>query len=313
MPLQAQLIHQMRAGSESHWPSKLRERMLNELPQDVDEAERTEIFSKWSANTNYCYRFAETTMTQSVRAISARATGGRINEGDLNADEKELLALFAAAQDTWQQVCLVLRTAADSGSDQLLATESVVLNRPLAKQIDLNMGMLLVRGEVEESSGPAEDGVAGKMARAFGDEAAVYWGGPNKQRGVGLCVHGIEGLPGSAEVAPGMRIYTCSGLDVEACADQVLEGKAQPLDFRWFVGRHGALRDSAGEWGSVACARPIALKQCLGLPKPLWHEVMELCGGEYAQLSRLELLKRDDLTGDEEDDEDEDEPSVKTQ
>ena len=25
-------------------------------------------------------------------------------------------------------------------------------------------------------------------------------------------------------------------------------------------------------WVSVACARPVALKQCLGLPKPLWHE-----------------------------------------
>ena len=32
----------------------------------------------------------------------------------------------------------------------------------------------------------------------------------------------------------------------------------------------------------------VALKQCLGLPKPLWHEVMELCGGECATLSRLE-------------------------
>ena len=39
----------------------------------------------------------------------------------------------------------------------------------------------------------------------------------------------------------------------------------------------------------------MALKQCLGLPKPLWHEVLELCGGEMGELSRIELLKRDDL------------------
>lgn len=39
----------------------------------------------------------------------------------------------------------------------------------------------------------------------------------------------------------------------------------------------------------------MALKQCIGLPKPLWHEVMELCGDELGVISSLELLKRDDL------------------
>ena len=43
----------------------------------------------------------------------------------------------------------------------------------------------------------------------------------------------------------------------------------------------------------------MALKQCLGLPKPLWHEVMELCGGELAAWSTIELRKRTDLEGDE--------------
>ena len=57
---------------------------------------------------------------------------------------------------------------------------------------------------------------------------------------------------------------------------------------------HAPLRHPNGR-SSVACARPVALKQCLGLPKPLWHEVLELCGGELAELSRIELLKRDDL------------------
>ena len=74
-----------------------------------------------------------------------------------------------------------------------------------------------------------------------------------------------------------------------------LDGRATPLDFRWFIGRQGPLRSAGSEWQSVACARPVALKQCLGLPKPLWHEVMELCGGECAALSAIELLKRDDL------------------
>ena len=122
-----------------------------------------------------------------------------------------------------------------------------------------------------------------------------------------------------SQVAPGMRIYTCAGLDVEAAADAVLDGTCAPLDFRWFIGRHKTLRTADAKWVSIACARPIALKQCLGLPKPLWHEVMELCGGECAALSRIELLKRDDLDEGEEpvnnivevvDDDDEDEEPV---
>ena len=39
----------------------------------------------------------------------------------------------------------------------------------------------------------------------------------------------------------------------------------------------------------------MALKQCLGLPKPLWHEVLELCGNECREISGIEILKRSDL------------------
>ena len=58
----------------------------------------------------------------------------------------------------------------------------------------------------------------------------------------------------------------------------------QPLDFRWFVGRRVGVATDDGAWCPIACARPVALKQCLGLPKPLWHEVLELCGGECLRL-----------------------------
>ena len=75
----------------------------------------------------------------------------------------------------------------------------------------------------------------------------------------------------------------------------VLAGTRRPLDFRWFVGRRSDLSTADGAWRSIACARPVALKQCLGLPKPLWHEVLELCGGELSELSRIEILKREDV------------------
>ena len=294
LPMPAQLIQQMRDGSSDVWPTKLRERMRAELPEATDEMDTDALFAKWSTNTNYAYRMAEATIVASVRAISARAKGGRIDQRELSGEERELLELYAASQDAWQQVCLVLAASGEGA-----ARESVVLNRPLAKAIDYNLAQLLVSGEEGNTEGRA-DTVANKLTMAFGGEAAVYWGGPDEQRTGGLLVHGVEGLAGSVEVAPGMRIYTCAGLDVEAAADAVLDGTCSPLDFRWFIGRHGPLRTSAAEWVSIACARPIALKQCLGLPKPLWHEVMELCGGECAALSRIELLKRTDLVDDEE-------------
>ena len=74
-----------------------------------------------------------------------------------------------------------------------------------------------------------------------------------------------------------------------------LSSALPPQDFRWFIGRHSSLECDEREWVAAACARPVALKQCLGLPKPLWHEVMELCGDWCAELSQIEIQKRTDL------------------
>lgn len=80
-----------------------------------------------------------------------------------------------------------------------------------------------------------------------------------------------------------------------------MEGEYSPLEFRFFVGCH--LYDESaldvavhlGKYQPIACARSVALKQCISLPKPLWHEVMELCGGDLGALSTLELSKGDDM------------------
>ena len=83
--------------------------------------------------------------------------------------------------------------------------------------------------------------------------------------------------------------------------DGVMAGKYKPLDFRFFIGHtkyEGAELDEAvrlGQYQPVACSRPLVLKQCIQLPKPLWHEVLEFCGGELKEISKLELAKRDDL------------------
>merc|ERR1719329_862552 len=229
----------------------------------------------FTSNTMYCYRVAETMMEERICAIGAQADEkGRINARDLKQEDLQLLALFSESQNAWQQVCLIL-SATDGAADK-----SVVLNRPLAKGINDALALRILNGAGRSTSPDSAALVAAakKLEKAFGDEAAVYWGSP--------------------ELAPGTRIYSCAGMGVEAAADAVLDGRCAPLDFRWFIGRHATLRCAEREWAAAACARPVALKQCLGLPKPLWHEVMELCGGSLAELSQVELQKRDDLEED---------------
>uniref|UniRef100_A0A7S2HS28 Uncharacterized protein n=1 Tax=Zooxanthella nutricula TaxID=1333877 RepID=A0A7S2HS28_9DINO len=196
------------------------------------------------------------------------------------------MTLYASAQDAWQSVCLVTRARSD-----VEAEEAVVINRPLSRRMDEKLAHLLLNG-ADFRSPRYSDEVVDRLRDAFGRDCAVYFGGPELQTQPGLFVHGFGSLPGAREVAAGTGIYVDG---VEAAIDGVLEGRFSPLDFRWFVGRSRGLDTSSGEWCAVACSRPVALKQCLGLPKPLWHEVMELCGGEAAELSRLELIKRNDL------------------
>ena len=67
--------------------------------------------AKWTANTVYCYRVAETMMEDRIGGIGAQAdSNGRINAKDLKPEELELLRLFSESQNAWQQVCLTLST-----------------------------------------------------------------------------------------------------------------------------------------------------------------------------------------------------------
>lgn len=126
----------------------------------------------------------------------------------------------------------------------------------------------------------------------------VYIGGPNDHGKPAEIIHGIKSLRGAKEIAPGTGIYRGG---FAAAVDGVLKGLYQPLDFRFFVGKHvydDNLLDVSvllGKYQPVACSRALALKQCISLPKPLWHEVMEWVGGDMAQISKLEFSKRDDL------------------
>ena len=168
-------------------------------------------------------------------------------------------------------------------------SEALVINRPITKNINRQLAQILLTGnQVDGNKGNGqkfgydfEYGLEDKMVQAFGSDAAVYMGGPDKQSEPATLIHGIPNLDGATEIAPGTGIYQGG---VSAAVDGILNGLYQPLDFRFFLGRQiydpksypdkGTLLQKVEQasYQPVACARSVALKQCLGLPKPLWHE-----------------------------------------
>ncbi|GMH65204.1 hypothetical protein TrRE_jg5145, partial [Triparma retinervis] len=140
-----------------------------------------------------------------------------------------------------------------------------------------------------------------KFKSAFGSDGVAYVGGPDMQHLPAILLHGQPGLPGSVELSPGANIYTGG---IEAAVDSVLAGNSDPKDYKFFVGRKvfapGFLEAycRTGTYAPIHAPRAVVLRQCLSLPKPLFHEVLSLCGGEMEEISKIEILKRTDLRED---------------
>lgn len=272
--------------------------------QSVDNVDPTKAKRRALENidTAIWYHTAQKLIEEEMTKIAEKAQeDGQIDATALNQDASEILQLYLDQQDTWQEVCLVLEM-----DERTKTASTVVINRPMALQLTDSLGKLVLYGTFRPTQPPP---VSMKdFLRAFGSECAVYVGGPDLQHEPALLVHGIGGLEGSTEISPG--IYQGG---IAAAVKGVLLGIYQPLDFRFFVGRHvytpepsatsGSEKSNTtlelvvylGKYQPVACARALALKQCIQLPKPLWHEVLEMCGGDLARISKLELSKRDDM------------------
>lgn len=253
------------------------------------------------------YRKAQLLVEHEMMEIAEKAgDDGQIDASTLDDESAELLQLYLDNQETWQEVCLVLERDECTGT-----TTTLVLNRPMALKLTENLAQLVLHGifrtEQKTKHEPKTDII--KFMLAFGQECAVYIGGPDDQDQPAEIIHGIADLPGAVEISPRSGIYV-GGL--EAAVDGVLKRKYKPMDFRFFVGRRSydeSALDVAcllGKYQPVAIARSLVLKQCISLPKPLWHEVLELCNGEMKEISHLELSKRDDLRFQIVDDDDED-------
>jgi len=271
---------------------------------DDDDDDANSSFSPLAAKTTYWYRGAEKLLKRELVQITSEAdASGRLDPNALDASSVELLQLYMEHQQSWQEVNLVVERDERTGS-----AKTLTINRPMAFKLSESMGRLVLLGAIQaEEGGGAIERIEGngaetqsivKFLGAFENQCGVYVGGPDDMDRPATMVHGIENLPGAVEISPGTGIYR-GGL--EAACEGVLAGKYEPLDFRFFIGHTeyaGGELDEAvrvGKYQPVACSRPLVLKQCIQLPKPLWHEVLEFCGGELKEISKLEFAKRDDL------------------
>ena len=279
------------------------------LERNENDSDNTPIFqskkiesnkncSLIAAQTLLWYRKAQLLIEEEMEKISGLANErGEINPSSLPLESEDLLKLYIDCQQVWQEVALVAKRSEKDGS-----AVTYTLNRPMAFKLTENLAkMLLFGAEIVKADGRvpvSETNKYTKFLRAFEKSSAVYFGGPNGQDQPAVLIHGITELEGASEISPGTGIYI-GGID--AAIDGVLVGRYSPLDFRFFIGCHmykdGDLNTAinSNKYQPIACARSLALKQCIQLPKPLWHEVMEMCGGELREVSRLELMKRDDI------------------
>lgn len=222
------------------------------------------------------YARAQRLVEEEMQKIANNADeDGQVDSTILKDDALEMLSLYMDNQEKWQEVCLLVEKEDVIGDARVL-----VINRPMAGKLTENLGKLVLFGvdRPKDLTFAARKDLLRFMI-AFGPECALYVGGPEDQDQPATVIHGIPGLPGAREISPGSRIYE-GGLD--AAVQGVLDGKYKPLDFRFFVGcqlyeEFGLdVAVHLGKYQPVACARSLALKQCIALPKPLWHEGMVL-------------------------------------
>jgi putative transcriptional regulator len=117
---------------------------------------------------------------------------------------------------------------------------------------------------------------------------ALYFGGDVGDGTVSF-LHGREDVKGSVEVLPGVYL---GGYD-SACELVQQDGSTCHADEFKFFARYcgwapGQLESECerGVWFPVAAAKELSLKQVIQLPKPLWREISELCGGELEERAR---------------------------
>jgi hypothetical protein len=307
LPLEAELFKNYK---HSMTGAKLRQ----VLTRKIDESQLS--FQKPHIWFTKAQKLIEREMREIVESVGEDES---IDADELNDERAEVLKLYLEYQESWQEVCLCLQRDEKAGTASI-----IVLNRPMAFQLTDHLARLCLYGTLEAKMKPQsimdeQNAEIIEFMLAFRQECAVYIGGAADHDKPAEIVHGIPNLTGAVEISPGTGIYR-GGL--QAAVDGVLKGLYKPLDFRFFIGKYNyedTILDfivTMGKYQPIACSRSLVLKQCISLPKPLWHEILEVCGGEMKELSELEYNKKDGLEyeiveeEEEEEDDDDDDGSV---
>jgi len=101
-----------------------------------------------------------------------------------------------------------------------------------------------------------------------------------------VMLHGHPDVPHSAEVGS-TGVFLA---ELPRALEGALASDHPYGSFKFYVGQMewaaGELDQQveAGAWLPAAASRAVVLKQCIGLPVPLWREILLLMGGEYAEL-----------------------------
>jgi len=319
MPLEVEL---MRNHEHSLAGKKLRQRY------QAKDAGREASLSTWYSRAQSYMEEQMEALASSMGESSSSSGIQKIDISKLTAEQEELLQMYIDSHTHWQEVCLVVEQ--ETAPNKSKAKIGLVLNRPMALQMTRYLAQLVLFGAYGNSK---DVQLLEQFIKAFEKQCGVYVGGGDNQELPSIVIHGHRAIPGCDEVSPGIF----KGGDMQAIVNGVLNGIFKPLDFRFFVGCHDFSSGPAGpstmpqmtldlavvlgKYQPIACARSLALKQCIGLPKPLWHEskigikyfsfiwllgnlkqlvffmfsALELCGGDMTVISKLEMQKRADM------------------
>ncbi|GAB5367016.1 hypothetical protein AAMO2058_001193700 [Amorphochlora amoebiformis] len=239
------------------------------------------------------YTVAEDFLRDRMKMIYNKCKDSRGRNAKLTRDDMNLLELYQNYMDTWQQVVYITDRDSRGGS------RGVTINRPRPECV----------GTLWEERPEVMTREKERFKRIFGSQV-LYAGAPTVEVEVENKVS--VGERGSRPSRPRTReekykrrwrpvgddndrIYAS---DIESACDSVESLGACPGHFRiiqgsreWAPGEVEAEID-AGLWFSVAASRSLILKHCVGLPKPLWHEIMEMVGDGALETSELEVRKR---------------------
>jgi Uncharacterized ACR, COG1678 len=311
------------------------------LPSSVDEME----IAIWYATAQTLVKDEMTAIA------SAAGSDGQLDSSTLSDAASEVLQLFLDHQETWQEVCLVLEHSVQSATTLVLNRPlALQLTDALGKMVLYGtFSSDETQSRSERAAHKAQMPTIKDFLKAFGSECGVYLGGPDDQHLPAIMVHGIADLEGATEIAAGTGLYqggikaavagvlagrykplefrffvgrhsystttttASTEIDWPLLLENVDEDEAAMLEEVLEDGIPSSLDLEVvlGKYQPIACARSLALKQCIQLPKPLWNEVLELCGGELSDISEFEQLKPDDMqfqiidTDDDDDDDDE--------